>query len=66
MQDDEDGVRIRAFLSFRERKASIIQLKQFCAAHLLDYMIPDQFAVLESLPKTSTDKTDYQALKEMP
>jgi non-ribosomal peptide synthetase component E (peptide arylation enzyme) len=29
-------------------------------------MIPDQFAILEDLPKTSTDKTDYQALKEMP
>ena len=66
LQDEENGVRIRAFLSFRERKASIIQLKQFCAAHLLDYMIPDQFAVLDSLPKTSTDKTDYQALKELP
>jgi acyl-coenzyme A synthetase/AMP-(fatty) acid ligase len=64
--DEENGVRIRAFLSFREGKPSIIQLKQFCAAHLLDYMIPDQFAILEDLPKTSTDKTDYQALKEMP
>jgi amino acid adenylation domain-containing protein len=64
--DAESGVRVRAFLSFREGKPSIIQLKQFCAANLLDYMIPDQFAVLEELPKTSTDKTDYQALKEMP
>jgi amino acid adenylation domain-containing protein len=66
LRDEENGVRIRAFLSFRERRPSIIQLKQFCAEHLLDYMIPDQFAVLDSLPKTSTDKTDYQALKEMP
>lgn len=63
--DEENGVRIRAFVSFRERRPSIIQLKQFCAEHLLDYMIPDQFAILESLPRTSTDKTDYQALKEM-
>jgi amino acid adenylation domain-containing protein len=66
LRDEENGVRIRAFLSFREGRPSLIQLKQFCAAHLLDYMIPDQFAVLENLPKTSTDKTDYQALKEMP
>jgi hypothetical protein len=29
-------------------------------------MVPDQFLFLEVLPKTSTDKTDYQALKEMP
>jgi amino acid adenylation domain-containing protein len=66
LRDEETGVRIRAFLSFREGRPSVIQLKQFCAANLLDYMIPDQFAVLESLPKTSTDKTDYQALKQMP
>ena len=66
LRDAEDGVRIRAFVSFRDRKPSIIQLKQFCAGHLLDYMIPDQFSVLDNLPKTSTDKTDYQALKAMP
>jgi amino acid adenylation domain-containing protein len=66
LRDDEDGVRIRAFLSFRERRPSIIQLKRFCAEHLLDYMVPDQFLFLEALPKTSTDKTDYQALKEIP
>ena len=28
-------------------------------------MIPDRFVWLESLPKTSTDKIDYQRLKEM-
>jgi amino acid adenylation domain-containing protein len=66
LRNGETGVRIRAFLSFRDRKPTIIQLNQFCAAHLVDYMIPDQFALLEALPKTSTDKTDYQALKELP
>jgi acyl-coenzyme A synthetase/AMP-(fatty) acid ligase len=65
LRDEEDGVRIRAFLSFRERRPSIIQLKRFCAEHLLDYMVPDQFLFLEALPKTSTDKTDYQALKDI-
>jgi hypothetical protein len=25
-------------------------------------MIPDSFGVLEALPRTSTDKIDYQAL----
>jgi non-ribosomal peptide synthetase component E (peptide arylation enzyme) len=29
-------------------------------------MIPDQFTVLDALPKTSTDKIDYQALKRIP
>jgi hypothetical protein len=28
-------------------------------------MIPDKFLWLGSLPKTSTDKIDYQRLKEM-
>ncbi len=28
-------------------------------------MIPDTFSWHEALPKTSTDKTDYQRLKEM-
>jgi len=26
-------------------------------------MIPDRFAVLDALPRTSTDKIDYQSLK---
>jgi hypothetical protein len=28
-------------------------------------MIPDFFSFIDSLPKTSTDKADYQKLKEM-
>jgi len=64
-RDEENGVRIQAFLSVRGSRPSAVQLKRFCAEHLLDYMIPDQFTVLEAMPKTSTDKTDYQTLKEM-
>lgn len=66
MEDQEQGVRIRAFLSVRSEKPSIIRLKQFCAAELPSYMIPDLFTILDRLPKTSTDKTDYQVLKETP
>ena len=62
---ESDGVRIRAFLAVRDRRPSLIALKQFCAGQLLDYMIPDEFVVLEKLPKTPTDKTDYQALQKM-
>ncbi len=47
------------------RKITLIKLKQFCAANLPRYMIPDQFAALESLPKTSTDKIDYGILQTM-
>jgi amino acid adenylation domain-containing protein len=64
--DEEAGVRIKAFLSCREdKRPSLIALKRFCSENLPLYMIPDQFVWCEALPKTSTDKVDYQRLKEM-
>jgi amino acid adenylation domain-containing protein len=64
--DEESGVRIRAFLSCREvKRPSLIELKRFCSENLPLYMIPDQFIWCDALPKTSTDKIDYQRLKEM-
>jgi acyl-CoA synthetase (AMP-forming)/AMP-acid ligase II len=57
---------ITAFLSSRSGgKLSIIALKQFCLAHLPAYMVPDRFSLLPSLPRTSTDKVDYQGLKQL-
>jgi L-proline---[L-prolyl-carrier protein] ligase len=62
---DDDGVKIRAFLSHhKDSRPSIIELKQFCAQNLPAYMVPDLFSFLDFLPKTSTDKIDYQKLKE--
>ena len=62
-EKEEDGVSIRAFLHLSQgEKLSLIKLKQFCAAHLPLYMIPDKFSYLETLPKTSTGKVDYQKL----
>lgn len=43
---------------------SMIKLKQFCSQNLPYYMVPDRFKFLPSLPKTSTDKIDYQSLRE--
>jgi amino acid adenylation domain-containing protein len=64
--DENLGVRITAFLSCREHKRpSLIEIKRFCAEHLPLYMVPDAFSWQETLPKTSTDKTDYQRLKEL-
>jgi amino acid adenylation domain-containing protein len=63
---DADGVPIKAFTSTRDgSKLSIIELKKFCSENLPLYMVPDIFCSLESLPKTSTDKIDYQQLKTM-
>jgi amino acid adenylation domain-containing protein len=66
LEDAEAGVKIKVFLGCREgKRPSIIELKRFCMQHLPTYMIPDIFALHESLPKTSTAKIDYQRLKEM-
>ena len=63
---DDEGVPITAFASTRDgSKLSIIELKKFCSENLPLYMVPDHFCFFESLPKTSTDKIDYQSLKEM-
>lgn len=61
---DHDGVPIKAFVSTGNgSKLSIIGLKKFCSENLPLYMVPDQFCCFESLPKTSTNKIDYQKLK---
>jgi amino acid adenylation domain-containing protein len=64
VSDEEAGVRIRAYLSCRdEKRPSLIAMKRFCADNLPLYMIPDEFSWIAALPKTSTDKIDYQRLK---
>lgn len=61
----DGGVRIHAFLSSRgEERLSILTLKRYCAAHLPKYMVPDVFHNVGALPRTSTDKIDYQGLKQ--
>ena len=62
--DDDAGVMIHAHISsVSGEKISMIKLKKFCSERLPVYMVPDRFAFHESLPKTSTDKIDYQTLK---
>jgi acyl-coenzyme A synthetase/AMP-(fatty) acid ligase len=64
--DEEAGVKIRAFVAWRENaKPSQIALRRFCAENLPLYMVPDVFTFQPALPKTSTDKVDYQTLKRM-
>ena len=66
LPDEENGVLIKAFLNWDgERRPSLIKLKRFAAENLPLYMIPDRFSFPPSLPKTSTDKIDYQRLQEM-
>jgi amino acid adenylation domain-containing protein len=66
MPDAEGGVVIKAFYaSDTGETLGLIALKQYCAKALPSYMSPDRFHHLAVLPKTSTDKVDYQRLKEM-
>jgi acyl-coenzyme A synthetase/AMP-(fatty) acid ligase len=61
--DGSAGVRLVAHVvpEVGERP-SIVELKTFCGGALPAYMSPDVFVLRESLPRTSTDKVDYQAL----
>ena len=63
LKDADGGVRIKAVLSCREgQRPSMIEMKRFCSTALPASMMPDQFTFLDTLPKTSTDKIDYQRL----
>jgi len=64
--DESEGIKIYAHLSTRdENRISLIELKQFCSRQLPLYFIPDLFRFHPSLPKTSTDKIDYQRLQKL-
>jgi amino acid adenylation domain-containing protein len=62
-QDAAAGVKIEAHLATRAgKRLGLVAVKQFCSQHLPVYMVPDTVKSHEQLPKTSTDKIDYQRL----
>lgn len=64
LPDETLGMKVHAHIACKEgKKLSLIELKTFCSKHIPVYMIPDVFSFHAVLPKTSTDKLDYQALK---
>nr|WP_298721438.1 amino acid adenylation domain-containing protein [uncultured Steroidobacter sp.] len=64
LPDAESGVRILAFVACQQEiTLTRIALKEYSARALPPYMIPDLFAVVPALPRTSTDKIDYQRLR---
>ncbi|HEX5065485.1 MAG TPA: hypothetical protein VFY49_05175 [Myxococcota bacterium] len=61
--DPEIGARLRAFVASHDGVAlDGDELKAFCLRLLPAYMVPESFDVRGELPKTSTGKTDRQAL----
>jgi amino acid adenylation domain-containing protein len=65
LRDGDGAVRIKAFLRWTGERPSVIALKQFSAGALPSYMVPDAFDVRDVLPRTTTDKIDYQRLQEI-
>lgn len=66
LADPDGAVSIIAFLSWHgDKRPSLIEIKRFCAENLPLSMLPDRFSWHDSLPKTSTDKVDYQRLKDL-
>jgi acyl-coenzyme A synthetase/AMP-(fatty) acid ligase len=63
LPDSSAGVRLVAFVTPQPGpRPSIIDLKTHCGRVLPAYMNPDAFMFVEALPRTSTNKVDYQAL----
>lgn len=63
--DAAAGVRIIAHLAPEgSDRPSIIELKAFCNRNLPSYMSPDVFVFVDALPRTSTNKIDYQRLTQ--
>lgn len=64
--DEHGAIRIEAFLCWRNgRRPSLLALRRFCKEHLPASMIPDGFHHPERLPRTLTDKIDYQSLRSL-
>ncbi len=63
--DKEYACQIIAVVHTLDHKEDTSDLRLWCQQRLPYYMIPDQFSFVEKVPKTSTDKTDYQTLKKL-
>jgi len=64
--DDVLGQRIKAFVTPREgATVDGDELLAFCSSALPRHMVPKEVEVMTTLPKTSSGKTDYPALREL-
>ena len=64
--DTSAGVKILAYVTPQPgQRPSIVELKMFCGRVLPSYMNPDAFIFVDALPRTSTNKVDYQELMRL-
>ncbi len=62
--DEVLGQTIKAFVVGRDGEAlNVEQLREFCAAKLPRHMVPKAIEVLDEMPKTTSGKVDYPALR---
>jgi len=60
--DEVIGNRLKAFVVRRDATLTEDELSKFCAHLLPKYMIPESFAFVQVLPRTSTGKVDRTTL----
>ena len=62
-RDEDLGSRLRAFVALKPgEKVTPASLQVHCAGLVPRYMVPETINVRDSLPKTSTGKTDRARL----
>ncbi len=62
--DEVLGQTIKAFVVFRDGETvPVDQLREFCAAKMPRHMVPKTIEVLDEMPKTTSGKVDYPALR---
>jgi long-chain acyl-CoA synthetase len=63
--DEVLGQTIKAFVVPKNGESiSADELLSFCGEHMPRYMVPKMIEFLEELPKTSSGKVDYPALRK--
>ncbi|TVQ43171.1 MAG: amino acid adenylation domain-containing protein [Saprospirales bacterium] len=66
VKNKSEEVSIHSFIQNKENTSlNSADIRNYCNEFLPYYMLPDKIHFVEKLPVTSTDKTDYQALKKM-
>jgi long-chain acyl-CoA synthetase len=62
--DKTRGEAIKAFISLKKGEvATEAEIKKFCRERLVDYKVPREVVIMDSLPKTSTGKIRKQSLR---